>query len=596
MFINKLQLKNFKRFTDLTIDLISAQNESPPKLVLLIGANGCGKSCIFDAFESVNGIISNEKLIRAFEDLQAEKTKGYLSGLGLPDHDYCLKEKDIKNEYEIIIDFDKEKIFNIHYKGSSETNIVGQSSIETNLNVGNYFYGRTAFRNIIDLETKFNADEYGEKDVQKVIEKNLDKPSRLIDLDKRWDGDILYCFKEEINRKELTIEINQSLNSIFENNPTGHFQIESIRSEIGRSIKLTLEVLIRKGNSVFPYEYLSAGEKQLFTILLNLHLRKKYIENTIIYLDEIDLHLNTAIQADLLKEITEKLIPDNSQVWVASHSLGFIDYARQITYKYDEITETEVEIKKVIIDFDSLDFDQEQVLKPANKDDLNIFTVPIPISSIENIVQLPSIILCEGKDSKYYSGQNSKQFFGVKDKFNVLEWCWRFKCLGIIDKDYLFKTESIKLENKFKGKLKVLKYYSIENYLLHPDNLKEYDSSLDLNVYQKEITEAKNEYLQNKISDYFSQIRSNYKILKSRKDEGLKHDWLVEMEDSSEVLNLFKSDNFEIFYEFFPIKDENKKIKSIQEILKNTNKSKESLYLELSQTNWFKTKISEVLQ
>ena len=66
------------------------------------------------------------------------------------------------------------------------------------------------------------------------------------------------------------------------------------------------------------------------------------------------------------------------------------------------------------------------------------------------------------------------------------------------------------------------------------------------------------------------------------------------MEDSSEVLNLLKSDNFEIFYEFFPIKDENKKIKSIQKILKN--KSKESLYLELSQTNWFKSKISEVLQ
>src|SRR5262245_11348198 len=49
MFINKLQLKNFKRFTDLTIDLSGAQ--PAPKLVLLIGANGSGKTCIFDAFE-----------------------------------------------------------------------------------------------------------------------------------------------------------------------------------------------------------------------------------------------------------------------------------------------------------------------------------------------------------------------------------------------------------------------------------------------------------------------------------------------------------------------------------------------------------------
>jgi len=47
MFIKKLQLQNFKRFTDLTIDLSSLV--VAPKLVLLIGTNGCGKSSIFDA-------------------------------------------------------------------------------------------------------------------------------------------------------------------------------------------------------------------------------------------------------------------------------------------------------------------------------------------------------------------------------------------------------------------------------------------------------------------------------------------------------------------------------------------------------------------
>ena len=60
MFINKLQLKNFKRFTDLTVDLApqppkgvaNQEDENLPKLVLLIGANGSGKSCIFDAFEN----------------------------------------------------------------------------------------------------------------------------------------------------------------------------------------------------------------------------------------------------------------------------------------------------------------------------------------------------------------------------------------------------------------------------------------------------------------------------------------------------------------------------------------------------------------
>jgi len=48
MHISCLHLKNYKRFNDLTIDL--SVLDEPPKLVLLIGANGSGKSSIFDAF------------------------------------------------------------------------------------------------------------------------------------------------------------------------------------------------------------------------------------------------------------------------------------------------------------------------------------------------------------------------------------------------------------------------------------------------------------------------------------------------------------------------------------------------------------------
>ena len=49
MNVTRLRLANFKRFTDLTIDLTSCAGA--PKLVLLIRANGSGKSSVFDAFE-----------------------------------------------------------------------------------------------------------------------------------------------------------------------------------------------------------------------------------------------------------------------------------------------------------------------------------------------------------------------------------------------------------------------------------------------------------------------------------------------------------------------------------------------------------------
>ena len=46
MFINKLRIfNNYRRFHDLTIEL----GENPKRIIALVGANGCGKSSIFDA-------------------------------------------------------------------------------------------------------------------------------------------------------------------------------------------------------------------------------------------------------------------------------------------------------------------------------------------------------------------------------------------------------------------------------------------------------------------------------------------------------------------------------------------------------------------
>ena len=48
MRVSKIQIKDFKRFHDLTIDL----GKDPKKIIALIGPNGCGKSSVLDAFVS----------------------------------------------------------------------------------------------------------------------------------------------------------------------------------------------------------------------------------------------------------------------------------------------------------------------------------------------------------------------------------------------------------------------------------------------------------------------------------------------------------------------------------------------------------------
>ena len=87
----------------------------------------------------------------------------------------------------------------------------------------------------------------------------------------------------------------------------------------------------------------------MFNIILNLFIRREHFPNAIYFIDELDVHLHTSLQYSLVREIVERWIPENSQLWTASHSLGFIDYASGSD-------------DAAILDFDDLDFDQPQTL------------------------------------------------------------------------------------------------------------------------------------------------------------------------------------------------------------------------------------------
>lgn len=124
------------------------------------------------------------------------------------------------------------------------------------------------------------------------------------------------------------------------------------------------QITFSKGNSEIHYNYLSAGEKEVFNLLINLLSRGSLYKDTIYFLDEIDLHLNTKLQFNLLKELIENWIPESSQLWTATHSLGFIEYSKQ--------SDT-----ASIIDFDDFDFDLPRVLSPEPKDNPDIYEIAV---------------------------------------------------------------------------------------------------------------------------------------------------------------------------------------------------------------------------
>ena len=88
---------------------------------------------------------------------------------------------------------------------------------------------------------------------------------------------------------------------------------------------------IRDGTRGFRYESLSGGEKAVFDLLLlDMHIAATELGTPLICLDEPEIHLNPAVQATALTELM-RLLPNGSQLWIATHSVGMIRRAFDIS-------------------------------------------------------------------------------------------------------------------------------------------------------------------------------------------------------------------------------------------------------------------------
>lgn len=547
MPIRKLQLKNFKRFTDLTINL----GEETPRLVLLIGANGSGKSSVFDAFSFIQNY---------------NKYKNGVIATGIKSLPYYAKDYD---NFEINIKYENEGFIDL--KGDTLANNVNISKLKDVR-----FYGRTAFRHTPEI-SKVTVG------TRASISDDSDRPNRFIEYDtRRFSSDIdifvarqLKAFNEDNSavRKDFNKKFNNSFKRIFKQSEDISLQYVDFNLPAeGKSFNFTFE----KGFIEFDYHVLSAGEKAVFELLFDLYIRKALYEGGILYLDEIDLHLHTSLQYALLKELTsDEWLPENSQLWVASHSLGFIDYTREYG-------------QGVIIDLDNLDFDREQALEAKQQEDFDVFDVvfgnPITAQKYYNFVvkgHRPKIVLSEGRDYQHYRDLEPQNFFFTDEygkglnKNNVINLIAQYNNIyGIIDRDLLTDEEVCNLTKQYKN-LRVLDYYCIENYLYHPENIKELKPDIDIERYKKSITEVKNNELE-KLKTAIRFARSKYRN-HTLKDDGSNSD--------IEISRLLSSDNFGDFYKVFSMKDYCKELEERQ----NLNKE------QLANTGWFKLKILKLL-
>ena len=464
MKIARITLKDFKRFNDLTIGNLPES----AKLIMLMGPNGCGKSSLFDA------IYTRKNLQR--QNLQAGS-------------DYYFRSNDIERNAA------RDSIMNnvqIHFHSRDRfTQTFSEKSV----------YVRTAYRNT----PSFVISQFG--NVGSSLQEQ--RFNRMIDNDSSTDKNYIRLVSNAFNdmfakeseqkiiidfKKELMDEIRNPILSLFS---------DLTLDDLGKPFVDSTFRFTKGEIAGFKYENLSGGEKAAFDLILDLVIKCKEYDDTVFCIDEPEAHINPRIQGKLLRVLYD-LIPDNCQLWLATHSIGMMREAYEIQKESSE--------KVVFLDFDNRDFDEPQTIEPAKMNRaLWERTHEVVMGDIANLVMPDMLFICESTPEKSFDAycystifsdkHPNAKFISVGSKNEVikmtallLQTLPQLRVKGVRDRDNMTLAEIEEAKNKG---VQVLNRSSIECYLFDDEVLEA--------LYNKYFSSEPNSLL-----DKLKEIRDKY--------------------------------------------------------------------------------------
>jgi predicted ATPase len=357
MKIKKVILNRFKRFTDLTVD----EMPETARLVVLVGPNGSGKTSLLEAFNHWYQLKGHG---RVGDQNYYEKKGSVINNNGW-----------YSNQVEIEF-FDIQNLNQNQYKG--------------------IFYFRSAYRNEPDFNISNLGQQYNPTDnikLETLIQNDLtvsENYQRLVAKTLAGVYDHVNSLKTvEILREELIGEIKKSLANVFDD-----LSLSSIGDPLSNG-----SFYFNKGLAKdFHYKNLSAGEKSVFDLILDMIIKSTYYPDSVYCIDEPEAHMHTRLQSKVLMELYN-LTPNNSQLWISTHSIGMLKQAEEIENRNPGSV--------VFLNFENRDFDltEKIIPTPINKAIWDRF-YDLAFADFSQLIAPQRIIFCEGNSQ----GRKYKDF------------------------------------------------------------------------------------------------------------------------------------------------------------------------------------------
>ncbi len=214
----------------------------------------------------------------------------------------------------------------------------------------------------------------------------------------------------------------------------------------------------------------------------------------------------------------------------------------------------------------------------------NLSLEEVPVVDLTNYIgqlSVDRLVFCENQNSDILEKLGFKNiiFYGEKDSSSVfIKMKTKPGTFGLRDRDFLLDSEIEKTKKKYPNYF-ILDYYCFENYLFHPENIAEMNlKGFIKDDYIQEITLQKNQK-KNYIISIFRNSRNTYQEFKIESEQ------LRNKTKEDEVMEYLDSDDLEIFFKSFSMKDHYDK-----SLVRKFNLKEK----ELAGTEWFRKRFTEI--